>query len=259
MEAKDEIIFTGKHKGFGLGVRFDLSGRTPADAAAALGYVSEAIEPHAFAFSGIDVGAVEKIAAPSGRGVGAVAAFFEANSPGDLRKRLLAAVPRPELYSVAESCLINRLLAKAGVRFKVAPSPSLKPAREEIGDFIGFVGKYGQWVAIKKLGLGNVKDYEVSGILSGINHTAVNKAFDFAGIKAAVSEVPEAPRRKSFGSLAQSMRELEGRLDGGPGDALSVCRRLEKLGFAPYASPGMLTDAYPDIKPPKMRGRKPKG
>jgi hypothetical protein len=99
----------------------------------------------------------------------------------------------------------------------------------------------------------------VSGILCAINHTAVNKGFDFAGSKANVSMVIEAPKRKSFGSLAQSLRELEGRLSGSPDDAYSVCMRLDKAGFKPYASPEMLTEAHPDIKAPKTRGRKPKG
>lgn len=261
MTGNDEIIFTGEHRDFRLGVRFDLSGKTPGEAAAALAYVSAAIEPHAFRFSGIDAAAIDKLAAPSGSGLGAVRAFFESNPSGALRGKLLACVPEPALYPAAESCLINRLLAKAGVPFKVAPSPSVKPGDEKIGDFIGFIGKYGQWMAIKKLGLEKVQDYEVSGILAGINHTAVNKAFDFSGVEkndALVAEVA-AGKRKSFGNMVQCLGGLEGKLTGGAGDAYVVCKALEALGCKPYASPEMLTEAHPDIKPPRTRGRKPKG
>ncbi len=255
MEGGDEIIFTGAYKDFSLGVKFDLSGKGPAEAAAALAYISAKIEPHAFRFSGIDVGAIEKLAAPKGLGVGGVTAFLENIPPSELRAKLLEAVPKPELYPAAESYLVNQLLTKAGVPFKIAPS-YLKPTEEKIEDFIGFVGKYNQWISIKKLGLENVQDYEVSGILSGINYTAVNKAFDLAGVKTDVSQVPEVPKRKSFGNLGQSLHELEGRLGGSTDDAYSICKRLEKLGYKPYASPDMLTQAYPDIKPPKVKGRR---
>ncbi|MEW6036307.1 MAG: DUF2666 family protein [Candidatus Micrarchaeota archaeon] len=254
MDGQDEIIFTGAYKDFRLGIRFDLSGKTPADAAGALGYVSEMIEPYAFKFSGIDMAAIEKLAEPKGNGPGAVAAFFDGIAPGELRAKLLATLPKPGLIPAAESYLLNRLLAKAGVQFKTPPSESLKPVEEETGDFIGFIGKYGQWVAIKKLGLEKVQDYEVSGILSGINHTIVNKAFDFAGAKTGADGGAEGGKRKSFGNLAEAMRGM----DAGTG-AFSLCRRLEKIGYKPYASPEMLTEAYPDIKPPKVRGRKPKG
>ena len=257
MDGKDEIVFTGEYRDFSLGVRFGLSGKKPAEAAAALAYVSERIEPHAFRFSGIDTAAIERMAAPSGKGIRAVSAYFEANPPGELRKKLLAAVPKPGLYIAAESYLLNRLLASAGVPFKIAPPPGMKPESEKISDFVGFMGKYGQWVAIKKLGLEKVQEYEVSGILSGINNTIVNKAFDFAGYSA--GNTPAAAKRKSFGNLAQALQELESKAVGGPGDAYAICKGIEGAGFKPYASPEMLTEAYPDIKPPKVRGRKPKG
>jgi hypothetical protein len=259
MYGKDGIVFTGKHRDFCLGVSFDLQGKGPADAAAALGYVSEKIEPHAYRFSGINTGAIEKLAAEAGKGVAGAAAFFEGIPPGELRQKLLAAVPKPELYPAAESYLLNRVLAAAGVRFKVPPQPGMKPADEEISDFIGFMGKYGEWVAVKKLGMESVQDYEVSGILSGINNTIVNKAFDFAGWRSGAGNAAGATKRKSFGNLAQSLHGLEGAVTGAPDDAFRACLKLGEAGFKPYASPEMLTEAYPDIKPPKSRGRKPKG
>ena len=81
MTGNDEIIFTGEYKGFRLGVRFDLSGKEPKDVAAALAYISEAIEPFAFKFSGIDVAAVEKLAAVNGKGIPAVIKLLEDKKP----------------------------------------------------------------------------------------------------------------------------------------------------------------------------------
>ncbi|MEW6748718.1 MAG: DUF2666 family protein [Candidatus Micrarchaeota archaeon] len=255
---KDEIIFTGQYKDFKLGIRFDLSGKSEKDVAAALAYVSEKVEPHAFRFSGIDTDAVDGFAKISGKGLAAVYDFLEANKPGDIKDALGKALKDPKLMPAAESYLMNRLLAKAGIAFK-AGSNDAKPVDEGVDDFIGFIGKYGKWIAIKKLGLENVKDYEVSGILSGVNHTAVNKGFDFAGVEkddATVASVTKG-MRKSFNNAAAMLKALEPKLDGGK--AYLVCKSLETLGYPPYATPGMLTDAYPDIKPPKTRGRKPKG
>ncbi|NYZ73866.1 DUF2666 family protein [Candidatus Micrarchaeota archaeon] len=260
MEGGDELIFTGQYKDFRLGIRFDLSGKEPKDAAAALAYISERIEPAAFASSGIDTKKVEDFAALDGKGVGAVVAFLEMNTTGAIREKLGSAMNNPDLMSVAECYLLNQLLMKAGVAFKVAPSPAVVPKEEKIEDFIGFIGNYKGWIAIKKLGLENVQDYEVSGILSGINHTIVNKAFDFAGMKndALVGSVASG-KRKSYGNLGAALRGLEGKLTGGADDAYVVCKVCENVGYKPYASPEMLTNAYPDIKPPKVKGRKPKG
>jgi len=249
MTGNDEIIFTGEYKGFRLGAHFDLTGKEPKDVAAVLAYISETIEPFAFKFSGIDTAAVEKLATVDGKGIPAIVKLLEGKTPTALRGALLNAVPDPKLYSAADAYFVNRLLYNAGIQFKASAPLTIKPSEEEIADFIGFVGKYGPWVAIKKRGMEKVQDYEVSGILAGINHTVVNKAFDFAGM---VKSVDAAVKRKSFGNLAECLRGLEGK------DAYAVCKSLEAIGYKPYASPEMLTDAHPDIKPPKVKGRKPK-
>src|SRR5208283_60494 len=178
----------------------------------------------------------------------------------ELKDALAKTVPDPLLLPAAESCLLNALLVKAGVAFKPAISTAMKPAIEEPGDVIAFIGRYGQWVAIKKLGLENVRDYEVSGILAGVNHTIVNKAFDFSGMvkdDALVASV-SAGKRRSLGNLGMCLRELEGKLRSDDSDAYTVCKVFETLGYKPYASPEMLTNAHPDIKPPKQKGRKRK-
>ncbi len=180
MDGEDEIIFTGAYKDFSLGVRFALGGKEPGAAASALIYISQRIEPYAFSFSGIDVKKIGALAKPGGKGLGAVCGFLESMPPSAIRSSLLQSVPKPELLPAAESCLLNCLLSGAGVEFKPSPAASLSPSSEEIGDFIGFIGKYRSWIAIKKLGLASAQDYEVSGILSGINHTIVNKAFEFS-------------------------------------------------------------------------------
>jgi hypothetical protein len=255
MTGKDEIIFTGEYKDFRLGMKFDVSGKQPAEVASALCQVSEKIEPHAFRFSGIDMKGIDSFASSS-KGIPGIISFLDANSPGAIKEAIGKNLLKPELITAAESYLFNRLLSKAGVGFKPKAQAAVSPAEESIGDFIGFIGKFGNWISIKKLGLEKVQDYEVSGILSGINHTAVNKAFDFAGMKDDSGSVLKG-KRKSYGNLSESLKELEGKMTGD--DAMTVCRVFEGIGYRPYASPEMLTAAYPDIKPPKVKGRKPKG
>ncbi len=260
MDGDDEVIFTGAYKDFRLGIRFNLSGKDPQSVASALGYVSESIEPYAFAFSGIDTKKIDAFVSVKGAGIGAACSFLESLSPGAIKEGLGKALPDPKLMSAAESYFFNRLLTKAGVAFKVLPAQGLSPSEESITDYIGFIGKYRNWIAIKKLGLERVQDYEVSGILSGIDHTIVNKAFDFADMErdeALVGSI-SGGKRRSLGNAASALRELESKL-GADAGAYPVCKVLEGIGYKPYASPEMLTEAHPDIKPPKVKGRKPKG
>lgn len=262
MIGDDEIIFSGSYKDFKFGVHFNLDGRQESEVAKVLGYISSSIEPYAFRFSGIDTKMIEDFAKPAGKGIPAIYGFLESNPQAKIRNSLAKALPDPKLLPAAESCFFNRMLSKAGAEFKISASePPLKASGEKLEDQIAFIGKYKSWIAIKKLSLDDVKDYEVSGILSGINHSIVNKAFDFAGMNkddAAVSSITKG-KRKSYGNLVLCLRELESKLTGSADDAYVVCKVMETLGYRPYASPGMLTNAHPDIKPPKVRGRKPKG
>ncbi len=255
MTGNDEIIFNGAYKDLKVCVRFDLGGKSADEVVYALGYIGSAIEPHAYRFSGIDTKKIDAFARPEGTGLKGVCGFLQARQPKAISAALAEALPKDELMPAAESYLLNRLLTKAGVRFTAQSSATLKPEEEEIGDHIAFIAKYRDWIAIKKLGLEKVQDYEVSGILCGINHTLVNKGFDFAGAKADVA----AGKRKTLGNLCAALSELEPKLSGGREDACMITRTIEATGYKPYASPDMLTAAYPDIKPPKMRGRKPKG
>jgi hypothetical protein len=256
MAGNDEIIFNGAYKDFKLGVRFDLGGKSAEEVVYALGYIGAAIEPHAYRFCGIDTAKIDAFAKPQGTGLEAVCAFLQERPPKAMQAALAEALPKAELMSAAESYLLNRLLARAGVQFTARSAAALAPQQEEIGDHIAFIAKYGAWVAIKKLGLEKVQDYEVSGILAGTNHTLVNKGFDFAGAKAGVAAVT---KRKTLGNLCAALTELAPKLSGSPGDAFMIVKTMEGIGYRPYASPDMLTAAYPDIKPPKVKGRKPKG
>jgi len=252
MVGGDEIIFSGSYKDFSLGVRFELAGKKPEEVAHVLAYISSEIEPYAFRFSGIDMKRIDDFAKP-GKGISSVCDFLEKNST-EWNKLLKESLSDMLLRAAAESYLFNRLLAKADVNFKAPAEPLMKSEKEDTGDQIAFIGKYGSWISIKKLSLEKVEDYEISGILGGINFSAVNKAFEFAGLKddEAVSAATKG-KRKSMGNAVMALRELES------DNPYVICKVLEESGYRPYASPHMLMNAHPDIKPPKVRGRKPKG
>ncbi len=247
MIGEDEIIFSGKYKGLDSNVRYGLKGASEKDAAGVLVEIIKTIEPFAYQFSEIDCKKVEEIASKAGKDLKSIEKFIRENN---VRKMLEVTVKEDKLITAAESYFFNRVLTNAGI----APRPdvpcTVKPVTEKAEGQIVFVGKYGKWVAIKKLTLEGVKDWEVSGLLSGVVQTAVNKAFEFTGQS---GEVALGKRRKSFGAAADLLEELAGK------DAYTVIKSLENLGYAPYAHPGMLTAAHPDIKPPKPRGRIAKG
>ena len=280
MSEGSEIFFTGKYKDFALGVHFNMGGRNEQDAAYVLGYINERIGEQAFRFSGINVAKIKTFAKPSGSGLKSVISFLETNSQSSIKTALLDGIEDEKLLSAAESFFFNQLLENAKVDFRITDSlvkSDIVPEDEEMGEQIAFVGNYGGWISIKKLSLVEVKDYEVSAILAGINHTIVNKAFAFAGCSQndeLVSKI--AKGRKSFGNLLEALKTLETSLTGQTeqssvahgtenssignalNDAYLVCKVFEKQGYKPYASPEMLTNAHPDIKPPKVKGRKPK-
>src|SRR3989339_77467 len=251
MAGSDEIIFAGSYKGFTADVRFDLSGVNESEVAAVLGSLSDKSEPFAYSLSGIDLNMIEKYAKPSGTGLKAVIDFLKSHSQSEIKSSLEKAIAVKELMPAAESCFMNFLLKSAKVSFRLGDSvavPVTKPTKETNENQIAFVGSFKGWVAIKKLTIQKVEDWEVAAIISGINHTIVNKAFDFSGTEkndALVNKIT-AGKRKSYSALVESLELLLPELKGNKlSDAYLICKVFETLGFKPYASPEMLTKAHP--------------
>ena len=212
--------------------------------------VIKTIEPFAYHFSEIDFRKVETIAAKAGNDLESIARYIRENS---LRKMLEGTVKDPKLVTASESYFFNRVLVEANIQIIPDIPCTIKPELEKVEGQIVFVGKYGKWMAIKKLALEGAKDWEVSGILSGINQTIMNKAFEFAG---QTEQIVSPKKRKSFSAAADLLEELAGKMGNDrTKNAYTIVKSLEGLGYAPYAHPGMLTAAHPDIKPPKPKGR----
>ncbi len=257
----DEIILSGRYKDFKAGMHFDLNGKTEQDVANALIMVSNAIEEDAFKFSGINLAKINDFAKISGKGVLAVAKFFEINSPGTIKSTLESAMPDPKLLSVGEAYLIKCLLKKAEISLTKPTAVVVAEKGDEDPEQVAFIGSYKGWISVKKLSTEKAQDYEISGILAGINHTIVNKYFDFAKISKdeTIADAVTKGKRKSYINLAAALNDANGKLTGAKEDSFVLLKIFEKLSFFPYATPSMLTNAHPDIKPPKVKGRKPKG
>jgi len=261
MAGDNEVLFLGKFKDFDFCVRFDLTGKAETDVAFALASINQGIEETAFRFSGIDCEKVRNLVTVNGGGLNAAVNFLSSTKPGGLRSSLLSACKNELLLSVAECYFFNQLFEKSRVPYKITPSmvsSSLKPTSEKPEDQIVLMGRFekAKWIAIKKLSLDpKTEDWEVSGILSGINNTIVHKAFNFAN----ASGTPFAVAgRKSLGNVVEALKKF---VPSGNAinDAYALNMTMENLGYKPYANPGMLSAAHPGIKGVKLKGRKPKG
>jgi len=263
MEGDDEIIFSGRYKDFEFGARYGLGKASGKDVAHVLSLIGEKIERTAFLNSGVEIRKVDGDVRRIGAGLRSVIDYLENKKQSELRKRFLEAAGKKTLVPVAESYFFNFMLKRARVYFKVTPSlvySSIRAKEQKIGNQIMFIGKYKDWMAIKKLSIkGNTKPWEISAILSGINNTVINKSFDFAlGDKTEELDalVPKAGR-KSYGNLAAALKELD--LPSHPVEnAYVINKTFENFGYKPYANLEMLSQEY-DVKVKKPKGRKAKG
>jgi hypothetical protein len=242
----EEIIIAGAYKSLKADRRYEVNGAASSDIAAILVEISDYIEPYSYEFSGIDTKKIDSMI-PAAQGLRAACDFLKTLKRDSL---LSAAREKKTMVPIAESYLLNQLFKKAGVAFKPAAATSIKPVKEAPEDQIVFLGSCKGWIAVKKLSIdGKTEDWEVSAILAGINYTLVNKSFDFAGMKKEIG----GEGRKSFGALVAALEKVDEK------DAYAVCKTCENFGYKPYAAPQMLMKEYPDVKPPKIKGRKAKG
>ncbi|MFA5411778.1 MAG: DUF2666 family protein [Candidatus Micrarchaeia archaeon] len=246
------------------GISFDLSSASEKDAAYAISYCSDKIDALTFAYSGIEVQALDKaLSKYSGKGPKeAGAAILAAKSLREVFKD--AVNDKNTLLPVAECYFFSKLPGRFGFSPKINPgmlTSTIKPKSFAPGSRISLVSKYKDWVAIKKLFLEpDMQKWEIAGILAGINETLVKKAFDFAGLDKAKLDAKAAEltkgKRKSYQSIGEALQGMEGN------HAELACLYnfvLSTFEVLPYANRPMLSKQYPDIKGPKMRGRKPKG
>ena len=261
----EELILECGIPEINAGMRFDLANAKGNDIAYACAYASEKVEPPAFSYSGIDVKKADAVLAPlSGKGAPAAAKALSSISPG-LRSSLSEAAGKPTLLPIAEAYFFSRFLARFGIPPTLTPKMLKGPVPKEFPPKkrIALMARHGDWIAIKKLAIEpGMGKWEISGMLAGINETLIPKAFQFAEFeKESVAEAAEKAakgKKKSYGAIAEVLSAVPSPLSGIQ-TSYFLSTALPALGLKPYANRGMLTKEYPGIKPPKTRGRKPKG
>lgn len=259
-ELKMEVSLPELKEGFA----FDLSSASEKDVAYAAAYCSDKIDALAFAYSGIETQVLgRELSKWSGNGPkDAGAALLRAKS---LRGALKDSIDgKPALLPAAECYFFSKFPERFGFSPKPAPGiiqSALRPKSFSPGTRISLIAKFGEWVAIKKLFIEpGMERWEIAGILAGINETLVKKAFDFSGLGKAELDAKAAVlitgKRKSYQSMGEAIRGIE----GPPSETAYLYNSiLSTFGILPYANRSMLSKQYPEIKGPKMRGRKPKG
>jgi len=253
MLGDDELIFSGRYKDFRFEKRFNLSTATEKDVAAALLYISQNIEQAGYKFSGIEYEKIDGLARKL-NGAAEVASYLR---EGNVKKMLEECAKDKKLMPAVESCFLNLLLSRAGLETKPKLPLALKAEEYREEGRVVFIGKYRDWVAIKKLLLSDVEaDWEVAGIIASTNMTAVNKAFQLAetGYAAIENEARgiAAGKRKSFAAAAEIIEKTAN-------NPILLTKALESVGYYSYLSLSVLMDAYPELKPKKPKGRAPKG
>ena len=147
---------------------------------------------------------------------------------------------------------------------------------EEPSEYIDFIAKYKDWVAVKRIGIReSTKPEEIAFYLAGIKGTIGRKEYALLGINTqvldAVAEKLTTNMKKDYPSLGIAVSRIS---DANTKKAIAescankdlskvaasylLYRVIKNLGFSPTVSQEALSKVFPGLKPPKSPGRKPK-
>ncbi len=250
-----EIILSGTFKSLNLKHHFILTNAKEEEVARLLARLSEEIEPFAYEFAGVNSKKVKALV-PSVSSFTQACEHLATVKQSEVKKALKEACAKDELLAAAEVLYISELFKKAGFEAKVKGTTSLTDKNDSNDpEQVAFVGNALGWFSIKKLSIDpSTQDWEVAGILSSINQTMISKMYDFLKLPVQTDEIMKATKgkRKSFGSLAEALKGIDTK------NPRTVMMIAETIGYPLYIRPDILTSAYPDIKPPRVKGRLPK-
>lgn len=146
----------------------------------------------------------------------------------------------------------------------------------EPDEYVDFLAKYKEWISIKRLGIrSDTKQEAVAHHLAGISATALSKAYSFLGIDTASLDSAAGSMtsgmRKSYDSLSQAVAKMsqpsaKGAISAACRDpklapvaeAYLLNRVIASLGYDTSINQTTMSKIFPDLKPPKTLGRKPK-
>lgn len=257
----DELIFYFKYKSLYYNEKYDLENASKEQLAASLSKVSSFIEENAFSYTEINKRIIDD-AISIGNGLKDIIKTLNLKSQSEWRRILLEACNgKEELISLAENYFISKLLRNNNIyiyHFSYSfPSLSTFSSNDEE---IVFIGKYKDWVVIKKQSIDNkIEQKYIASILFSIQTTAVRKIFDFLNIgdeiKSSVEKITKN-KRKSFSALIETLSKISTIQNITDIERNYMIKySLENIGFFSHAHLIPLQEAYPDLKLPKPRGR----
>ncbi len=252
----DCIETWGAYKGWKFGYTFELEGKNDGNVAYALAKTADEIEDKAYMHCGMNTEVVDgAIRGAGGKGIKEMVVFLEKFKPSEMLEK--ACGEKKELRPAAESYFFSKILRIFGVPYRLTAKMlsdfEIEQKEKEPDDQIVFIGKYKEWVAIKKLTVPGSEEYEIGGILSSICTTVVPKTFQFAKINANI----KTSKGKSIKNLVEMLKNAES--DDEKQTAANVHAVFDAYGITPYPTIQMLEKAYPDLKAKKPKGRMPKG
>mgnify|MGYP005833034653 CR=1 FL=1 len=252
----DSVEAWGAYKGWRFGYFFELEGKTSENAAYALAKIADEIEEKSYAHIGLNRQVVDEATKNArGNGIDGLVDFLERSKPlGNVFEN--ACGEKKELRHAAQSYFFNKILKLFNVPYrltaKMLEKEKIEGIAKEPDDQIVFVGKYKEWVAIKKLTVPGSEEYEIGGIIANICTTIVPKTFQFAKISANM----KTTKGKSMKNLVEMLKCVESGEE--KQTAANVYAVFEAYGLMPYPTLQMLEKAYPDLKIKKPKGRMPK-
>ncbi|MGC8586520.1 MAG: DUF2666 family protein [Candidatus Micrarchaeia archaeon] len=147
---------------------------------------------------------------------------------------------------------------------------------DEPSEYIDFMAKYKDWIAIKRLGIReDTKPEEIVHHMAGIKGTIEGKIYSIIGINTDIIdsfvESITKGKRKSYEALAEVIGMLGGAqaksaiteaCNGKPFEPLAEAYLLGKVirsfGYETSISQEAMAKIFPDLKIPKVGGRKKK-
>ena len=261
----EELRFEMDYKGEKHGYHYNLDSADEQDVSSATAAVSRTTNYLGFLYAGFSLEKVDSFV--EGMEGSSASASLGNVSTSDVRSMLKEAVgDKAKLVPAAEAYFFHRVFSKHSLPVLVEPEmldSSAPMEKTHPKDRIALLAKYKSWVAIKKMSIdSSVQGYEVSGILCAINETLVRKAFDFAQIDQVALETEAKKltkgKRKSYSAVGELLSILPDKRWNILENTFLLFSALSSIKVRPYAHREMLSKQYPDIKPPKPRGRMPK-
>ncbi len=175
------------------------------------------------------------------------------------RKDLLASIRKPELLNAATRFFYVEFFSK--LNHPPMPKPDMfstqKFTKKELKNDVKkvvFIANFSDWKVVKKLHpKPTTPDYEFGAALCSIHNTIGQQLLKNAKelkIKKSSSLSHPLMRFIKYKQEIEKSNDIE--------KAINLGKMLELCGFPPYPDLEMLIKAYPQLKIPKPRGRKPK-